>query len=149
MKKGLTFEMAGLLIVGIVFAIIGIGLVMQFMGIKSDIPAKIADSVNVVLRGSYVDSKNKLPVINASYTPERVAKHIKTCWDDTRSIEQDKPCAVLRGTFGGVDSTNILDSLSKIDLTAARHANITAAFDTTDMVLVFYDYSDDIIDVKS
>jgi hypothetical protein len=105
--------------------------------------------VNIVLRGSYVDTHSKPQVINSTYTPERVAKHIKTCWDNTQGIKQDMPCIVLQGQFPGVDKTNVQTELSKIDSIAARHANITADFSTANLVVVYYDYSDDIIDVKS
>jgi len=148
MRKGIAFEQIAMMFVAIVIVIIGISLVMNFMGVKTDIPALFKDSVNTILRGSYVDPKSNPSVVNGTYTADRVAKHVKACWDDTRTVEQDTPCIILRGIFPGVDSAGVSAALTNIDPVAAKHSNITAPFATTDVVVVYYDYSDDIIDVR-
>ena len=149
MRKGLVLEQIALIFVAGIIVIIGISLVMNFMGVKTDIPAMFMDSVNTILRGSYIDPAKKPPVVDGTYTSERVAKHVKTCWDATRSSKQDVPCIILRGDFSTVTNAGISSSLSALDSVAAGHTNITASFTTTDLVIVFYDFSDDIIDIKS
>lgn len=149
MRKGVVFEQVALMAVALVIVVVGIGLVMSFMGVKTDIPGLFMDSVNTILRGSYIDPGSKPPVVSGTYTSERVAKHVKTCWDDTRSSKQDVPCIILRGDFSSVTNAGISASLSALDAVAAGHTNITASFATTDLVVVFYDFSDDIIDIRS
>ena len=149
MRKGIVFEQLALIFLAVVMVVVGIGLVMNFMGVKSDIPALFMDSVNSILRGSYIDPESKPPVVNGTYTSERVAKHIKACWDDTRSSEQDVPCIILRGDFSSVTKSGISASLSDLDSVASDRTNITASFATADLVIIYYDYSKDIIDVKS
>ncbi len=146
--KGLALEMIAKLMIGVVIAAIGIGLVTQFLGINLDIPGRMKSAVDHTLRGSYVDSGAKPQVINASYTPERIAKYIKTCWDTTRDTKQDRPCFTLKGNFSGVDGAEVLAILSDIDPKVPSKTNITASFSTTDLVLIYYDFSDDVIDVK-
>lgn len=149
MRKGIVFEQIALMAVALVIVVIGIGLVMNFMGVKTDIPGLFMDSVNTILRGSYIDPGSKPTVVTGTYTSERVAKHVKACWDGTRSSKQDVPCIILRGDFSSVTNAGISTYLSALDAVAAGHANITASFATTDLVIVYYDYSDDIIDIKS
>ncbi len=148
MKKGLALEMIAKLMIGLVLAVIGIGLVSHFLGINLDIPGRMENAATHVLRGSYVDTGTRLQVINASYTSERIAKYIKTCWDTTRDTEQDRPCFALQGNFSDVDGAEVLNILSGIDPKVPPKTNITVSFSTTDMVLIYYDFSDDVIDVK-
>ncbi len=149
MRKGIVFEQIALMAVALVIVVVGIGLVMNFMGVKTDIPGLFMDSVNTILRGSYIDPGSKPPVVNGTYTSERIAKHVKTCWDDTRSSKQDVPCIILRGDFSTVTKADITTTLSALDSVASGHTNITASFATTDLVIIYYDYSDDIIDIRS
>ncbi len=146
--KGLALEMIAKLMIGVVLAAVGIGLVTQFLGINLDIPGRMESAVNHVLRGSYVDSGAKVQVINSSYTSERIAKYIKTCWDTTRDTKQDRPCFALRGDFSKVVDLDVLAILKDIDPKVPSKTNITVSFSTTDMVLIYYDFSDDVIDVK-
>ena len=152
MRKGIVIEQIALMALALVIVVIGISLVMNFMGVKTDIPAMFIDSVNTILRGSYIDPERKPPVVDGTYTSERVAKHVKTCWDDTRSSKQDVPCIILRGDFSTVTDAGINASLSDLDPVAKEHTTITtttAPFATADLVVVYYDYSEDIIEVKS
>jgi len=149
MRKGIVIEQIALMAVALVIVVVGIGLVMNFMGVKTDIPAMFMDSVNTILRGSYIDPESKPTVVDGTYTSERVAKHVKSCWDDTRSSKQDVPCIILRGDFSTVTNAGISSSLSALDSVAEKHTNITASFATTDLVIIHFDFSDDIIDIKS
>ncbi|MFH1433222.1 MAG: hypothetical protein ABIG84_08490 [archaeon] len=149
MKKGLAIEMIGKLLIGIVLASVGIGLVMHFLGINLDIPGRTKDAVNIILKGSYVDPHTKLEVINETYTSERMANYIKTCWDNTRDIKQDMLCFIFEGEFTDVDVTEVKTILNKIDPKIPPKTNITAQFATTDMVVIYYDYTDGIIDIRS
>lgn len=149
MKKGLALEMVGRLIIAVVIAAVGIGLVTHFLGVDLDVRGRLGDAVDHVLRGSYVDSNAKPRVINESYTSTRMANYIKSCWDDTRDTKQDKQCFVMQGNFSGVDEMDVLTILSGIDPKVPPNTNITADFSTTDMVMIYYDYSDDVIDVRS
>ena len=147
-RKGLTLEMLAKLMIGIFITVIGIGLVTTFLGVNLDIPGMLKDGTNNVLRGSYVDPHVRLEVINESYTEERIAKYIKTCWDRTRDTKQDMPCFALQGDFSELTHLGILSILKELDPKVPGRTNITAPFATTDMVLIYYDFTDDIIDVK-
>ena len=147
-RKGLTLEMLAKLMIGIVITVIGIGLVTHFLGVNLDIPGMLKSGTDNVLRGSYVDPHTRLEVINDSYTEERIAKYIKTCWDRTRDTKQDMPCFALQGNFTQMNDVGILSILKELDPKVPSRTNITAQFATTDMILIYYDYSDDIIDVK-
>ncbi len=149
MKKGLALETLAKLLLGIVITAIGIGLVSNFLGLNMDIPGMLKDGTNQLLRGSYVDPHNKLEVINDTYTEERIAKYIKTCYDRTRDTKQDMPCFALQGDFSTVTKLGTLQLLKELDPKAPPHTNITATFTTTDLILIYYDYTDDIIDIKS